>query len=294
MTHRPIKIETTTRQNDLNPIWEETFTHALPKSATPHEPLSFRCAVWDSNKVQSDLMIGQFEFNLFDLVFERFHKNRAVKDSRSGWVYVSQDVTLTLTLEQAAIVANEKARRTRQATTGSAANSTGVLAQNDMPFGGGQPKPLAQPTLRVHVAVLLPPGYIDESQLPVHRPFPPGMESMLDDDDPWREEVIFPNALVHAANAAGKAPMAGSPVTPLTAEHRPTSMSHTGLDMLSPDNAAGRSRANSLAMETASIASSMKKKPFSGLRKVFKRNKEKGAAPEMDESLEEMRTSMSE
>ncbi|ORZ39282.1 hypothetical protein BCR44DRAFT_1496796 [Catenaria anguillulae PL171] len=248
------------------PTYYESFTAPLPRGALTHDLFVTKCSVIDSNRVQTDTLIGTFEFNLWDLVMERIQSKKAVMDPRgTGWMHVSNDMTMTLNLDANAIALANKMQMARQA----AANNAPPRADTSSEVYIGS-KARAPPQLRVHFAVLIPPGAFNVAAHPM-RPLPPGIVSNVDDHEEWKDEVLFPTAL------------ASSPPTPLTATyagqgHSSQSLTANERDalLLSPTH---RSREGSSTfgvggMSDASSIMSHKshKSGFSKFKKVFGRS----------------------
>jgi Ca2+-dependent lipid-binding protein len=174
---KKFKYETKVISNELNPAWEQTFTTVLPKGLLQFsgqiDPLILQFSIWDANKIASNTEIGRFEFDLWDALFERIaHKKVISEPGGTGWHYVKQDLWLIINLNETAV--SLAARRNR--------------SQIEVDTVSGK---ITMPRLHVHLAALVPPGFIKIPHAP--RPFPAGMTVNV--DETWVEQVAFPVSL---------------------------------------------------------------------------------------------------
>ncbi|KAI9149756.1 Tricalbin-2 [Blastocladiella emersonii ATCC 22665] len=251
-----IKFETRTVSNELNPVWEQTFTSALPKHVLGTDVFTARVAVWDRNRASSDTLIGTFEFNVWDLVHERVHKRRVVHDPRGlGWAYIQQDLWLTLALDPAAVALADKVKRSQSKLNGPSEDDGSEMAR--------------PARIRILVAVLVPSKALDRLTGVAPRPLPPGMASATPDDEYWRDQVLFPTSLLGHGHEIG-----GSP--PATAEYRPNGTMGEYLTAANAGGAGGRHR--DASNDAASIISSKSSsnKLTSGFKRVFGRGSKDG------------------
>ncbi|KNE59170.1 hypothetical protein AMAG_03496 [Allomyces macrogynus ATCC 38327] len=293
---KKIRFDTRTILDNCNPVWEQTFTSALPRMATqlgaPMDPLTWSFAVWDSNKITSDRELGMVELNLWDVVADRVRRGKHVMDpAGSGWAYVRHDLWVTLVLNADALAVAVKLDKagTTQAAALLAEHKTAAPQDEN---GDDENGVSARPRLHLHMAVLLPPWLMARvaqyaSTLPPTMQFlPPAAEPAIDDS--WRDEIAFPASLWTAQQAqASLTPSSSVSAFPVDSAADTSS----GWLNLPPPPARGRAGSSqsdhSQAPTTVAPSKSAGHRFTAGLRKAFKRNKDKdkgsGSIPQSEE-----------
>ncbi|KAJ3365990.1 hypothetical protein GGF32_007490 [Allomyces javanicus] len=283
---KKIRFDTRTILDNCNPVWEQTFTSALPRMATqlgaPMDPLTWSFAVWDSNKITSDRELGIVELNLWDVVADRVRRGKHVMDpAGSGWAYVRHDLWVTLVLNADALAVAVKLDKagTTQAAALLAEHKTAAPQDEN---GDDENGVSARPRLHLHMAVLLPPWLMARvtqyaSTLPATMQFlPPAAEPAIDDS--WRDEIAFPTSLWTAQQAqASLTPSSSVSAFPVDS----ATDANSGWLNLPPPPTRGRAGSSqsdhSQTPTTVAPSKSAGHRFTAGLRKAFKRNKDKGS-----------------